>query len=123
MNENLKNWLMCLWVVCFMAAMCAIAVRVISAQEQPAAGERRGNRCYDGKMWKDCGMAEKPEPPPHPQRQWTITELPGDMWVSSARIDVVDTAGVCLYVIRSGSHQPSIMAVPKSQLPKGAGCQ
>jgi len=48
-----------------------------------------------------------------------------------ADLSVVDTAGVCLYVTRQDSYAGAggthialaIAAVPKTQLPKGAGCQ
>jgi hypothetical protein len=40
------------------------------------------------------------------------------------RVRVIDTAGVCLYVAQGYANDDvAISAVPKTQLPKGAGCQ
>jgi hypothetical protein len=44
------------------------------------------------------------------------------------QVFVIDTAGVCLYVLQADAPQwdgvrGGIAAVPKTQLPKGAGCQ
>ena len=71
---------------------------------------------------------EKREP-----RTWRVMMLQevGDNLSLTAyravRIDVVDTDGVCLYVarqFRSGAgDSPSIVAVPKTQLASGKGCQ
>ena len=71
---------------------------------------------------------------PHPStpKAWTIHELPRAYTnggnISLAKIDVIDTQGVCLYVARSWAdgNQDStvaITAVPKTQLPTGSGCQ
>lgn len=48
-------------------------------------------------------------------------------WEMSSGFDrvpmtVIDTSGVCLYVIVT-NQGPAIAAVPKTQLPQGAGCQ
>lgn len=41
----------------------------------------------------------------------------------SVAVTVVDTTGVCLYLV-DGSHGMSgIAAIPKSTLPQGVGCQ
>lgn len=47
-----------------------------------------------------------------PTRVWAI-----------GRIDIVDTAGVCLYVIDKFADEAAIAAVPKTALPPGTGCQ
>lgn len=45
------------------------------------------------------------------------------MWnIADTSVYVVDTAGVCLYIWNS-YEKGGIAAVPKTQLPKGAGCQ
>jgi hypothetical protein len=40
-------------------------------------------------------------------------------------VDIIETAGVCLYLVRSGGHYGgnAIAAVAKTQLPRGVGCQ
>lgn len=50
-----------------------------------------------------------------PTRTWHMAL--GSGW-DTPSIEVVETAGVCLYLSREG-----IAAVPRTQLPKGAGCQ
>lgn len=49
-----------------------------------------------------------------------------DIATDSGPVRVIDTAGVCLYVLQrqygEGSYA-AIAAVPKTQLPNGAGCQ
>lgn len=40
-----------------------------------------------------------------------------------AVVHVIDTNGVCLYVTAGSSGGSAIAAVPKTQLPAGAGCQ
>jgi hypothetical protein len=60
-------------------------------------------------------------------RSWQVAELGhGDNdWYPWTRIDVIDTAGVCLYVSRTNASDggSTIVAVPKTQLLKGVGCQ
>jgi hypothetical protein len=45
--------------------------------------------------------------------------------VNGASVAVIDTEGVCLYIVRTFSSDggAGIAAVPKTQLPKGTGCQ
>lgn len=39
-------------------------------------------------------------------------------------VKIIDTSGVCLYVVLGNyDGAPAIAAVPKTQLPQGAGCQ
>lgn len=85
----------------------------------------------------------KQERPERPMRQWQLgwvgpAERDGDDAARRVRLDVFDTEGVCLYVV-SGYHRyvetngqddavaiglaAAVTAVPKTQLPKGAGCQ
>lgn len=63
---------------------------------------------------------------PH-TRTWQAIELTRDSrLLNRVRVDVVETAGVCLYVARAyaGDHlPPAIAAVPKTALPPGTGCQ
>jgi hypothetical protein len=74
--------------------------------------------------------------PSYPQtRQWQIGSLYSNGTYATGAVVVFDTAGVCLYVVTSridgvspfkgGSEGQihTIAAVPKTQLPKGAGCQ
>jgi len=75
------------------------------------------------------------EKPVRPMRQWELGELPretepvdwGQQGVPKVRVDVFDTEGVCLYVTRAylstRDWQVNTVAVPKTQLPKGTGCQ
>lgn len=81
----------------------------------------------------------KQEAPVRPHRSWQLGWVPlsegGHEW--DARITVIDTEGACLYVVTSArgaqagfsnptvaiSDSVAITAVPKTQLPKGAGCQ
>lgn len=62
---------------------------------------------------------------------WQAVEIPvsyatDGRSVPGTIVNVVDTAGVCLYISRPISNDwngPTIAAVPKTQLPKGTGCQ
>lgn len=94
-----------------------------TAQDAPGtvpatAGTRYGSRCYNGRYWADCGpaeqSAEQPEasPPVRQTRVWKIAHT-DTIWV-------IDTTGVCLYW---ASGNGSLVAVPKTQLPKGSGCE
>lgn len=47
-------------------------------------------------------------------RRWWI----GRISINDAYVEVIDTAGVCLYVVETG-----IAAVPKTQIAPGKGCQ
>ena len=64
------------------------------------------------------------EKPVRETRTWQVVTLPSMGWgtAGEVRVDVIDTEGVCLYVSRYGGKS-GIAAVPKTQLPKGAGCQ
>jgi hypothetical protein len=45
-------------------------------------------------------------------------------WGGSNAVHIVDTTGVCLYIVSWGNDgSPAIAAIPKVQLPQGAGCQ
>ena len=99
----------------------ALAVGIVSAAvtdamqpESYKAGDCIGNRCFDGKMWtdKNAPKGETAAPQPHIMRSWLIVD----------GVTVIDTSGVCLYVY-SDYNRGGIAAVPKTQLPKGAGCQ
>jgi hypothetical protein len=65
--------------------------------------------------------------PAHVTKQWAVSVLPRYDGLRWTQVDVIDTAGVCLYVARSEAFSqalsPAIAAVPKSQLPAGTGCQ
>lgn len=69
------------------------------------------------------------ERPERETRTWQALTLPEANYHADARVDVIDTQGVCLYVVRTAtwgsSSVPAAMfaAVPKTQLPAGAGCQ
>ena len=64
------------------------------------------------------------EKPVRETRQWEVATLPIVDWkYGPVRVDVIDTEGVCLYVTRLAGKSSAIAAVPKTQLPKGAGCQ
>ncbi len=64
-------------------------------------------------------------------QQWVLPiENPADYRLRSVQIHVVDTNGVCLYVARDTNGYGegwtpalAMVAVPKTQLPQGAGCQ
>jgi hypothetical protein len=66
-----------------------------------------------------------------PTRSWVLGSF--ERWPGAAsgfvnQIRIVDTAGVCLYILEAEQssfvHQRTqFVAVPKTQLPKGAGCQ
>jgi hypothetical protein len=61
----------------------------------------------------------------HPTQIWTAVDF--DQKTTRRGVSVIDTPGVCLYVVRDGnsydSHAVAIAAVPKAQLPAGKGCQ
>jgi hypothetical protein len=65
------------------------------------------------------------EKPDRPTRTWRAADVPLVDWRAAAvLVDVVDTAGVCVYVARGDGHgEVAIAAVPKTQLPAGTGCQ
>jgi hypothetical protein len=95
-----------IWALCLIAAFAgAVVITVHAAQEKDAS--------YP------------------PTRSWVLGSFerwPGSVSGFVNQIRVVDTAGVCLYILESeqGSfeHQRTqLVAVPKTQLPKGAGCQ
>lgn len=78
--------------------------------------------------------AHAQEKPERETRQWHVSMIPfaggenggGPGGYRAVRVDVIDTEGVCLYVARTfvgDGKAPAITAVPKTQLPKGAGCQ
>lgn len=77
------------------------------------AGDRRGNRVYNGKYWVDA-VAEAP-PGTQQTRQWDIT----GGGLASMTVTVIDTTGVCVYLYRGYG----IAAMPKTQLRPGQGCQ
>lgn len=54
-----------IWQALLMTVGAAIVSAAITmhAQEQPAAGDRRGNRCFNGRYWKECGTPDVPPPP------------------------------------------------------------
>lgn len=63
------------------------------------------------------------EKPVRELRSWQMIQLPPMAFLEpGTRIDVVDTEGVCIYVAR-WSNGMQISTVPKTQLPKGTGCQ
>lgn len=60
-------------------------------------------------------------------RMWEMTYLEGRNYdIQPAQINIIETAGVCLYVARSHSSsdpQIELWGMPKSQLKPGVGCQ
>lgn len=66
-------------------------------------------------------LAQERMPNYRPTRSWTITAVDG------TRLSVVETAGVCIYISMhfqaSYADTVAMAAVPKTQLPMGAGCQ
>jgi hypothetical protein len=67
------------------------------------------------------GEAERTVPY-HTTQYWRLMNINyGDF--TAAAIDVIDTAGVCIYVAARSGSSIAITAIPKSQLPRGAGCQ
>lgn len=53
--------------------------------------------------------------------QWNV---PINDWGGNNALHIVDTSGVCIYIVSWGNDgSPAIAAVPKGQLPVGAGCQ
>lgn len=80
------------------AALVAVAVYIVHAQERSA----------------------------FQTRQWTVGVITYSS-LENARVDVIETEGVCLYVAVAGidpRHRvATLAAVPKTQLPKGTGCQ
>lgn len=57
-------------------------------------------------------------------QQWVINldAVGGEKFV---HIQIIDTTGVCLYVYQASDSAiyGSVAAIPKTQLPKGVGCQ
>lgn len=70
-------------------------------------------------------------PPAPATKQWIVADLPGvsiyGSWVNGTRVDVIDTTGVCLFIVRmigaNAAASPTVTAVPKTQLRPGVGCQ
>jgi hypothetical protein len=66
------------------------------------------------------GRGYAQEKSPRATRMWNVATVNG------AAVSIIDTEGVCVYVAVpswSREHSPAIAAVPKTQLPKGTGCQ
>lgn len=67
----------------------------------------------------------------YPTKSWHVATLPEAKSYGSgyppARVDVIDTEGVCLYVVRNWAtgegNSPAMVAVPKTMLPPSTGCQ
>lgn len=99
--------------------------------QQP--GERKGDRCFNGKFWTTCVVSPPPELAervPFVTRTWHVAHLAEDRpkdgmkGYYQVRVDVIETEGTCIYISR-GWLQPThnLSIIPKSQLPKGVGCQ
>ena len=68
--------------------------------------------------------AKQEHDPSYPMtRTWAVMRVGSSDWFSTAQLDVVETAGVCVYILRGTGNTVSMQTVPKTQLPKGAGCQ
>lgn len=67
-------------------------------------------------------MLHSQERSARPTRHWEAAGFSYNDW-TSARVDVVDMEGVCLYVVARSGDPIAVTAVPKTQLPKGTGCQ
>ncbi len=69
------------------------------------------NQCWDGARWV-------PKAKPFETKSWPLSDkLP---------VYVIETAGVCLYVINytgSGDAHSALWGISKKDLPVGAGCQ
>jgi hypothetical protein len=66
-----------------------------------------------------AGAQEKD--PSYP-RSWRMKSGPSFLDLD---VDIIETAGVCLYLVKSGGVYGgyTIAAVAKTQLPRGVGCQ
>lgn len=97
---TLKNWLHGLLVFCLLVILYTLAVR-----------------------------AQEKDPAYPATRSWVLGTY--DRLVNpdyKNRIVVIDTAGVCLYLMEAAASnwagvQSQLVAVPKTQLLKGTGCQ
>lgn len=100
------------WPVTFIAGIG----RLVSVHAQPAESTLNipvgacvsTGQCWNGKYWY------KP-PEPHKTRVWKVTGT-DSIWV-------IETTGVCLYMVLRGEQQVALSAIPKTQLPVGAGCE
>jgi hypothetical protein len=86
-----------------------IAQPAESTQNIPVGACFENGHCWNGRFWY-----KKVEPPkPHVTKSWKLGT--SETWV-------IDTAGVCIYeILWSGGA--ALSAVPKTQLPVGAGCE
>jgi hypothetical protein len=62
------------------------------------------------------------EKDPSYPRSWRMKSGPSFLDLD---VDIIETAGVCLYLVKSGGVYGgyTIAAVAKTQLPRGVGCQ
>ena len=67
----MKSWLVVFATVAIVAVMSVIGG---SFQEQPAAGDRRGNRCFNGRYWKECGTPDAPVTPVGQAHSWRVVQ-------------------------------------------------
>lgn len=93
------------WVIAFATGLLTLALHSLVA---PLVEAQPSSTTFGHTV-------EGPIPSSRATRQW-VMEYDGGGFHSY--IGVVDTTGVCLYVTFHG-----IAAVPKTQLPQGAGCQ
>jgi hypothetical protein len=84
-----------IWALCLIAAFAAAIVITLHAAQE-----------------KD---------PSYP-RSWRMKSGPSFLDLD---VDIIETAGVCLYLVKSGGVYGgyTIAAVAKTQLPRGVGCQ
>lgn len=96
---------------------------VAEPQDQLRAGDRRGNRVYNGKYWVDA-VAEATDTV-KPTTSWEIASFPTDGMYRPVRVIAIETSGVCIYLTRNWSTDGgnALAAVPKTQLRPGQGCQ
>ena len=68
------------FVVSF-AVSALVVDRVMAQSEQYRAGDRLGNRCFNGKYWKNCG---EPDAPPPVYTQWRFVECMTNQCIANA---------------------------------------
>lgn len=57
-------------------------------------------------------------------RKWRVAVVDSGDGYSKAKVDVIDTEGVCLYIAHEFTNDRiAITAVPKTSLRPGVGCQ
>jgi hypothetical protein len=101
-----------IFAACAAFILLAISVPKLIIEEKriaetnaQAAGARKGDRCYNGSYWEQCGPAEKAEPEPPKATRTEIGDLPG------GKLFMFETRGDRVYVVTGVGY--SIAAVSK----------